>query len=100
MKLVYSQPKQAVVIFNRLLTDYQDSPVIYRTAGCIYRARALAVMGNTQAAVDQLDLLINSLERAFPPGHPKDDPPMRQMLEGQKGWARSERQEIAGGAGT
>jgi tetratricopeptide (TPR) repeat protein len=97
LDLVEKNPKQAITVIDRLLEDYPDCPLIYRSWALITRARALALLGHQQAAIEQLDLYGESLRKAFPRGEPKDDPVIAHMIEPHLAAARLTREAIISG---
>jgi hypothetical protein len=60
------------------------------------RAQALEALGQPALGVAQLDLLIDQLTYRFPPGEPKHDPTMRQIIEANLTMARDLRANFAG----
>ncbi len=94
LDLVDTNPRQAVTALNHLLRDYPNSPLVYRLMGTIARARALVNLGQPQAAVAQLDVLIDRLQAHRP--NPKGDPTMQRVIGAHLVLARDLRAEITG----
>jgi tetratricopeptide (TPR) repeat protein len=94
MVLMDTRPADAVLVFSHLLTNFPDSPLAYRSYGCVYRAQALHNLGQREAALEQCDLCIESLKRAFPRGSLADEPEMR-LVDASIAMALNLREEIA-----
>jgi hypothetical protein len=98
LQLIETEPEDALHVLNQLLEHYPDAPLVYRMQGFILRAQALEALGQPALGVAQLDLLIDQLTYRFPPGEPKHDPTMRQIIEANLTMARDLRANLAGGS--